>query len=242
MDISPQVVHSVQEDLEYLSGPWAVGDVTPQEIRRGSALLRRLLGEDKLLEKTWNKFFPQQPYHVPSTTLASQLPQPSCSGLLLLASDSVEFQGCRIAGGGGLYSCGHGHRGRHPDTVLWVSQKLSNFVAGRCLQYRNTPISRRDLIDFVANSLGGVHAGPPKARPKARRSDEALKRVPIYWASGAEVAAGLDQGGLPMCVVEVVPVTGGPPLKLDFLMLGILAIGQRLATAPDTKRLFEALG
>ena len=157
-----ELVEHARQDLQHLRDTW--GDsVADDELRRGSAVLRRLLVDGEL-QRAW--------------LAAGRLREPcvhanGLAGGILGARHEIAFAtpgGARVNGvvldGQCLLA-----RAMTPEElvkapVLTVKQDqgLRAFVEGPGAVIEGEPISRRVIIKYVANALGGIHS-QNEARP-----------------------------------------------------------------------------
>ncbi len=168
--LSDTEILTVIEDLEYLRDTW-IGEISDAEIRRGSALLRRLLVED-IYGMAWRT--------------AGFKAQPSVAGPnlnVLLSGQDLTKVTCALAGGGKLGGFVTGgismHRGETIDSLKEKQGEttggmeylfpLSEFMETTCAVVDGKQIKRRELIKYMANTRGGVHLGSSRARAKEKQ-------------------------------------------------------------------------
>ena len=163
---------TVIEDLEHFRDVWT-GTLPDPDIRRGSASLRRLLIEGEY-GAAWRAL---------GRSREPTLPAPDLEAML--GSFDRAKVDCALAGGaehGGIYAAGLCLvQGGVPPTpakeaVLFDRPySLSQYLASACAYVTSTPITRRDLIKYMANVKGGVHlASNSHAR---KREKELISRV-----------------------------------------------------------------
>ena len=169
-------IRTVVEDLEYLRDTWT-GTIPDTEIRRGSAILRRLLVEDEL-GRAWRAAGNAQQPTIPAADLEAMLGHYPRRGVA-----------CALAGGalhGGIYAAGiimvDGPKPPEPatrDVELLMNRPYTvpQYLESACAYVRGTPITRRDLVKYMANVKGGVHLGSNShARQRAK---ELISRVRV---------------------------------------------------------------
>ena len=201
----------VVEDLEYLRDQWS-DSVADPEIRRGSALLRRLLVEDQF-GRAWRAAdFEKQPAIV----------APDLEAML----GSFDRTGVRVAlaGGalhGGVYVAGitfvNGSESPEPvkdatDGIFEHPFALTDYLASPCAYVQGESISRRDLIKYVANVRGGVHL--TSGSHARRREQELIRRV-------GRLEGLIDHH------------------SKDGLFFELLSVGQSIGKTPDALKLID---
>lgn len=204
---------TVAEDIRYLQRAWA-GGTSKQEIRRGSAILRRFLvdGGQGVLFRAWREYdFPDQPTIVGPDLRAA-------------AGDELSVIVLGLAGGGnvnGGYSANvilnKGPRTVDPlpvedGTTAERNWPLLDFVDAPSVIVAGDTVSRRDVVKFFANYLGGVH----QSDRVAKGDEEMLARI------------GAISG-----VVDA--------FRNDGMVFELLSIGQLVAGADDIDRLAGAI-
>lgn len=169
MYLSRKEIEVIIEDIEYLRDNWAEGATDP-ELRRGSAVLRRLVVE-KYLGHAWRAMgHPKDPKIV-------------CIDLDygFTGVDLSEIE-CALAGGalsnGICSACMCINKGGTApdmqDALLERELGLSNYNSSICAVIQGKKITRSELIKYMANVKGGIHLGSSRARKKEQ---EVIKRV-----------------------------------------------------------------
>lgn len=204
---------SVAQDLDYISRAWTDG-VAADEIRRGSAILRRFLvdGGQGVLFRAWRHHgLEGQP-----TVVAPDL-RAACGEDL-----SAIIVG--VAGGGSVGGLSAANmilnRGATTPDPLPVEVgttaerpwRLLDFVDAPALVVDGEIVTRREVVKYMANHLGGVHL----SRRVRKTEEEMVRRIRTLKPT--------------LKAVE-------NPLSLDWLEFELLSIGQLLADAPDVGRL-----
>jgi len=170
---------TVAEDLEYLQKAWK-GGISDGEIRRGSAVLRRLLVEDIYGHAWRNCGYKKQPM-----IIAPNL-------ILILGNCNLADIKCAIAGGGELGGFTSGGlvlmKGSGPpppplesdqpnkDTMQYQFP-LNEYLETPCAVAEGKEIKRRELIKYMANIKGGVHLGSSKARERERNLIKKISKL-----------------------------------------------------------------
>jgi hypothetical protein len=155
-------VHTIVQDLIYLRR-W-LHNPPDDEIRRGRAILRRLLVERELGNAWRSSGFEKEP-HIIAVDLAAKV-----------LNHSGQFPELALAGGGSYKDW------QIACTVLWKNSKPNDLQSApverafSLSQYLESPaglilgetISRRKVIKYMANVRGGVHLETAKARREER--------------------------------------------------------------------------
>ena len=207
-EFTEQVAH----DLRYLRETWD-RIVEDSELRRGSAVLRRLL-VDNLLQRAWR----QSGLEGEPQILASTL-EPVISGIReecisLAAAGGAEYHGMEVRGS----LCVHfemdlaAMREKWSQGVPETTCGVKAFTEATCLVLHGRRISRRQLIKHVANRMGGVHAGD------SGKQD-------------AMITTLLDSAHEVWCLAEK-----------SVVYYELLSIGQALVRAPDIVNFCNVVG
>ena len=203
-------LQSVAEDLDYLRETWKDG-ASDSDLRRGSALLRRLLvdGGNGVLVVVWHEIgFEGQP-----TVVAPRLSSNSltlANKVILATAGGATVNGVDMAG----YL-----RFREPFDDNFspngTPQRLSDYVSEPCLIIHGQTIDRRELVKYFAHHLGGVHMSR-----KAQKADEHVVRC--------------------FRQIEDLPIQANL-LGKDLLHFELLAIGQSIGRSEDSIKLASAI-
>lgn len=203
---------AVTEDLEYLA-QWG-SDISNAEIRRGTAVLRRLLVEDAY-GTAWRAIgFPSQP-----TLYAVDL--------LQLIGDQAPLVVYALAGGalfrGVQMACLILNRGTQPvdNSPIPIRENgypyerpftLSEYLGSPSGVVESRSFTRREVIKYIANIKGGVHLNDKQRKAEKKlvaRLAKAEKKMIIYGTDG--------------------------------LLVEAVAIAQALGTSPDAKKFIETV-
>ena len=200
-------LQSVADDLEHLNDSWRDG-ATDVDLRRGSAILRRFLvdnGQGVLIQVWRDLGFAQGPAVVaPSLSLAE-------SGKVILATaGGARVNGIQVAGY--LRAAAPIDDGFDPEGR---EQHLIPYVSAPCIVVHGRPISRRELVNYFANDLGGVHLSwrAKKKQGEYVRLFQQIEEMPIQ----AEL------------------------LGKDLLHFELLAIGQAIGQSADMLKLAKTI-
>jgi hypothetical protein len=203
---------TVAEDLEYLKRQWSDG-AAGDDLRRGSAILRRLLVENEILA-AWKQL-----------GLVDQ-PKVVSVDLHLMVGDDLSRVVAAVAGGArvaGGYFAGAVLEGpfdspdQAPVRASTQSEiervfRLKEYVEDPCAVAQGEVVSRREVVKYFANHLGGVHLSR-RARVKEEPMIRRLERIQSLFEIGG----------------------------LEGLHHEILAIGQVVSGSQDVQRLVSAI-
>ncbi len=154
----------VGEDLKFLEEEWDQ-DITDASLRITSPVLRRLL-VDNLLQRAWK-----------ASGLKGQ-PRITCPNLEWILSGISKKKTIFASAGGGKYKGVEiegailmnfalseeqvAQRSRHRQGIPIETLTLAGFIRSPCIIAQGKEISRRLLIQYVANKLGGAHWSPAR--------------------------------------------------------------------------------
>lgn len=161
------------EDLLYLKRSW-YNELDRSELRRGSAILRRLFIEDEY-GKLWRILgFGKQPTVI-CVDLDSVLPLFDPTKMVFAFASGLRLSGIQ-------YSPILIHEGdectAYNEQVAEnsiVSMTISKYLDSTAVFFDNKKISRRECVQFCANKLGGVHL--EKLGEKLSDEFQALKKL-----------------------------------------------------------------
>lgn len=209
----------VAEDIQYFQDRW-YGDIPEPEIRRGAAILRRLLIEDAIGEAWRGMGHKGEP--------------------CLVGPDLDKLFGnydrgkivCALAGGGmrnGVRAAGlcqvrdnkppppptpDLEAGQTFESIIETSLSLSQYLKSTCAIIDGILITRRELIRYMANIKGGVHLR--LSRRTRKREQEIVNKIkPLEGRIHA--------------------------FRLDGLFFELLSIGQSVGGSPDTQSLMRQI-
>ena len=206
------LIRTVVEDLGHLGRTWD-GTVDDATLRRGSVILRRLLVYGDLL-RAWRACGFSESIHIVAPRAESFLESPE--------RHRIEYI---IAGGGLCYDVrialvvnNIGDRPiRLPEGIspLDCTFTLNEFLASTSIYIENTHISRQDIIQYVANKLGGAHLDFGRKDKSANRYEQ------------------LDRNSARF----VVRMEGHPPLSdRNVVYFELMSIGQLVVSSPDVQQ------
>jgi hypothetical protein len=179
---------AVAEDLEYLStwGP----SIPDADIRRGSAVLRRLLVEDAYGTAWRTAGFEQQPsliavdfYRMLGTLPLQQVTAGLAGGARFRGMFFAGFINNKAPGAPNGFSPPLRNDGYPCERAFTLSELLkspSGAVDGR-------PFERREVIKYIANVKGGVHLSAQRRKAEAKlvaRMGKMEKRLVVNGTEG----------------------------------------------------------
>ncbi|UOF21412.1 hypothetical protein [Pseudomonas syringae] len=204
---------TVAEDLEYLS-TWS-GVMPDAEIRRGSAILRRLLVEDAYSHAWRAVGFARQPslFAVDLKMFVGN----DLGKVVLALAGGATYRGFEYA----LLMINKGtdpvggeppadvREGAHPFEQSYDLTRYMNSPSG---VVNGDTFTRRDVIKYIANVKGGVHLSPKERKQEAKLIARMEKIEKKFILQAAEGFPGSDA-----------------------LLIELVAIGQSLGLSPDAK-------
>lgn len=146
----------VAKDLDYLRHEWNEG-VDDDSLRRSSTVLRRLLVEGELLRAWRDLGMPKQPI-VTAPSLEAWLGGIPYDRVAWANAGGAKYRSVEVAGTlqvrGDLPTEWRQRSGQSdPERTM----SLKRFVESPCIVVRGQLVTRRDVIKYVANKLGGAH-------------------------------------------------------------------------------------
>lgn len=184
--------NSVADDLEYLGGAWPEG-ATEGELRRGSTILRRLLVAGDLVKALRGHPEPK----IRCLDLDNAIRPNPREAVFLVTLGPTRYNGQEF----GQWLIYNGNEPKTaPDRDTVISLDLTAYLDAPSLCFEGRDISRRSIIRYVANKLGGAHYDPERNR------------------LGDEEFAHLDR-------LDAVNIDGYPPVYLEIQAIGQAVIG-----------------
>jgi len=159
-------LHSIAEDLEYLRDAWQDG-ATDADLRRGAAILRRFLvdGGNGVIPIVWRELgFEGQPI-VMAPSMASAVIE-GRERVILATAGGATVSGIDI--GGYLRMTTPFDDDFNPDGQ---EQGLLNYISAPCIIVHGYVLTRRQLVTYFANYLGGVHVSRKILKKQEERGD-----------------------------------------------------------------------
>jgi hypothetical protein len=150
---SPTLIDVVREDLHYLLSSWPGGDLPDSEIRRSSAVLRRLFTYGDLI-KVWVTVVGKQDFIVPSSYIRVR-----DIGRLREVDFATSSPAQNV--GMSIFAVMVNNRiqkGPDPISIETEEASLKRYLGQPACVISGVLITRDELVQFVANKLGGGRA------------------------------------------------------------------------------------
>lgn len=213
----PELEQQIASDLKYLHSTWNLPDVDDDFLRRDSAILRRLLidGGAGVLRTYRKQAGHKGDVKVEAVDLKAQLEGISRDAIRFASAGGATFQGTTVWGAAeyNVNLTPEQVAQRHKRGVITKTMGLSRYLDSTCLVVGGTSVSRRNLIQYMANRFGGVHYDDSR-----EHSNEAT----------ATQFKALD------VAMEEYVIANKRAVFFE-----LLAIGQTLVKSPDLKNLME---
>jgi hypothetical protein len=200
-------VRTTATDLRWLREEWDE-EIDDDSLRRSSSVLRRLLVDGEL-GRSWRTLGLDKQPIITAPSLEAFL-----KGVPILMVEWAQAGGARYHGmevSGTLEFAGLLPPRKLDDPTRSFS--LKKFLESSCVVTKGTLISRRVLVKYVANKLGGVHSVDSS---RSRRSPDERGYQALDGIRGVYKVADKDS-----------------------LYFELLSIGQCLASSPDVEGLLE---
>ena len=201
----------VRADLAFLRDEWDQ-EVDDHSLRRSSVILRRLLVDNEL-QRAWKAAGFEREPSVVASTLEHALAVIPIQSIGFASAGGARYRNAELRGVLNTTSALSSElRNRLFEAgVPSASQGLRSFTEASCVIVKGWSASRRQLIKYVANKLGGAHHDT-----KRGKTDEDL------------LFARLDK------------VAGVSLLNKPAIYYELLAAGQSLTSSPDIVRFIDA--
>lgn len=170
-EAEPQQIKSVCEEVQYLLDHWADGELSTRDIRAGSTTFRRLFVHDEL-HLVWRTLISDAQFVIPANEILVTDEQ-QLSLMDLYTCSLVKFNRNEISrllaftGKTKMTPVGDGifrDRTNYGVDTRLKNFSLNDFKNSSCIIAEGSLITRNWVIQYVANSLGGAHFGPPKKK------------------------------------------------------------------------------
>ena len=205
--MTPDEIRIVADDLNYLK-QWD-SDIPEGDIRRGSAVLRRLFVDDAY-GTAWRAVGESKQPHLVAVDISSIAAAEVIDQVVYAIAAGANFRGistaCMVMNKGSkpVGSLGpplstDGYPGEREFSLSEFLQSPSGVVEGRVF-------TRREVIKYISNVKGGVHLGKTEKKAEKKlvaRLAKIEKKISVHYTDG--------------------------------LLVETLAIGQALARAKDTE-------
>ena len=147
-----ELTRIVREDLEYIRDTWR--DISEASLRRGSVTLRRLLIDDELL-RAWKAVGFKEGFTLKAPRADTLLESPESGSIHVIISGGGMLEGMTM----GLATINAGRRAIKVmnGNPMEHSFRLKEFMSSTSIYVERTKISRHEIINYVANKLGGAH-------------------------------------------------------------------------------------
>lgn len=186
--MTPDDLRIVADDLQYLA-EWG-SDISDGEIRRGSAVLRRLLVEDAY-GHAWREIGKDKQPSLIAVDLSAIATPENLPEIALALAAGAHFRGVQMA-------CMVVNRGAKPIGELSPPLRddgypgeqeftLSQFLSSLAGVVEGRTFSRRDVIKYIANVKGGVHLSQKQRKAEAKlvaRLGKIEKRMIVQTTDG----------------------------------------------------------
>ena len=183
--VMDELIRVVVSDLDYLASTWNQQSITDDDLRRGSTQLRSLLVEGNLL-RAWRKFGLLNQPNIIAPRLEGRLRDHATISLA-------------VAGGGNYEGMTTGltlirTRSLGPEGFSVINKndfehtfKTTAFLDSCAMVVDGKRVKRREVIQYVANKLGGVHYDTQRSESAFAALDTASVRInilgknPVYF-------------------------------------------------------------
>ena len=191
---------SIAEDLEYLF-LWG-SDISNADIRRGTAILRRLLVEDAY-GLAWRAIGESKQPTLHAIDLSLLIGNDAHKVVYALAGGAI-FRGMQIA----IIVVNHGNNaigGMPPEAIREDGYPferiftLSEYLSSASGLVHGKYFNRRELIKYLANVKGGVHLSPQQRKAEQKLIDrigKIEKKLMVHNSDGLLVEAVACAQGL----------------------------------------------
>lgn len=159
---SAGLIKVVHEDLTYLATQWPKGEVRDDEIRRSSTVLRRLFTYRELIQ-VWVTVMGQKDYIVKGDYIEIRDAKRLAEVDFATASPADQGSGMKIFSAVVFNKI---QNGAEPIRIAQQEVGLKKYLNQTACVISGIPINRDELVQFVANKLGGAHYDDGRHRPR----------------------------------------------------------------------------
>lgn len=152
----------VHEDLTYLATHWPQGEVRDDEIRRSSTVLRRLLTYRDVIQ-VWVTVVGHKDYFVSGDYIEIRDAKRLNEVDYATASPANQGSGMKIFA---ALVFNKFQNGAEPIAIARQDVPLKKYLNQTACVISSVPISRDELVQFVANKLGGAHFDDGRQKPR----------------------------------------------------------------------------
>ncbi len=161
----------VREDLSYLIDDWPRGDLRDDDIRRSSTVLRRLFTYRDLI-KVWVTVVGKRDFVV-SSTFIQVLDLRRLSEVMFATCSPAQNVGMKIFAAMEFNKI---QDGSEPIAIREEVAPLKRYLHQPACVIAGDLITRHEIVQFVANKLGGAHFDDGSDKP----SDMSLRAMTQY--------------------------------------------------------------
>lgn len=156
---SKYLVTIVKSDLQYLTDEWTQ-DIDDESLRRSSNVLRILLVDNALLHAWHHVGFKKQP-KIKAPSLEYTLSYFDEDKIVFAQAGGAKFKGLEVRTVVQLNYALSAKEVKHlyeaTKDIQLKEYWLNEFVEATCMVISGNIVNRRELIQYVANKLGGTH-------------------------------------------------------------------------------------
>lgn len=232
---SKEQAAALLDDMNYLQSVVAKENHTAAEIRRDSAILRRLLIERDIvivaaprvgkftLRAPNNQRFYKANESVPFTFFSNSNVSVFGSHLAVALVDLKKGDRADFAV----------HRSELINSpVPTISLSVERFLSQQVLCMRGRWVNRGDVIKYIANIASGVHSGTPKTPQDDLISE--MRRSVIYSTDGNATSVTFKAD---LWLIADEPEFAYRPDTVDPILVELLGMIKRMSESPDFMRL-----
>lgn len=153
--INDQLVKTVIEDIKYLRDDWN-DEIDDASLRRGSVVLRRLLINHDL-QRAWTSLGMGVPLTIEAVSLRMVLKSVAIKNIYFASAGGAKYKGATVArffmakGSAPLQRSGSSSA---PSKEIFG---IKQFLRSPCLIVKGQEVQRGELVEYVANKMGGAH-------------------------------------------------------------------------------------
>jgi hypothetical protein len=159
---SPGLIKVVHEDLNYLLSQWPKGEVRDDEVRRSSTVLRRLFTYRDLI-RAWVTVVGSKDYMVTGDYIEIRDPKRLGEVDFATASPADQGSGMKVFAAMVFNKI---QNGSDPIRIAQQGVPLKKYLNQTACIISGVMINRDELIQFVANKLGGAHYDDGRQKPR----------------------------------------------------------------------------
>ena len=181
------LVKTVVEDLEYLRNEWG-SDVEDATLRRGSVILRRLIVQGELF-KVWRELELDGKPKVTAPRVEYFLTPANKKRIVFVVAGGGKYQGLEIALV--ILNRGSAPIEAPPDANPQEHEfSLAKFARSTSIYVKGVKIRRQEIIQYVANKLGGAHVDHRRRGKLAKKFEALDESIGLFQVQGAPEISG----------------------------------------------------